>query len=262
MSEDGFLIRRLHAGHSLGRQKPEQQSRVRNQSVGCRNCHRAEGLPRDFALCYQILFSSDSGNLITAESGRADRTTVPSWKLDRQRKRITRSESISRDQLVARLSPRPPASHRAPRSFQLTDALAVVNFDECLTAVTLETGEITLYSSVSGYCPAVCRVIDKEVVVVPRTNLVTPCTQAEIDRIERAARARLQAAPAQEQSASRWQSSLRTSRKMRPRGRHGTIARRRVRQNARDRRRHRSSHRISDRREYPSFHAIPILSAR
>jgi WD40 repeat protein len=148
-----------------------------------------EGIADDFHLCYQILFSPDGGHLITVEAlPGGPITVVRIWAISEQMKRITLVESLRGDALKARVSvDRRAADEDSRRPFRLSDLLAITPDERQTVAVSLETGETLLYAR-SGYNMAVCRVLDSEVIVVPRTNFDTAYGLTELEEIVRDAR--------------------------------------------------------------------------
>jgi serine/threonine protein kinase len=103
-------------------------------------------------------------------------------------KGVQRAGSLRADELEPRLQKRERTGESPGESFQLADILAVTPDDGGTMAVSLETGEVLLYLTVSGYCQAVCHVGGVEAVFAPRTNLLTPYSQVELGDIERAVR--------------------------------------------------------------------------
>jgi WD40 repeat protein len=148
-----------------------------------------EGIADDFHLCYQILFSPDGGHLITVESVPGGPITVVRiWAISEHTKRITLVESLRGDALRARVGiDRRAAAEDGTRPFRLSDLLAITPDERQTVAVSLETGETVLYAR-SGYIRAVCRAMDTEVVVVPRTDLDTAYGSTELEEIAREAR--------------------------------------------------------------------------
>ena len=142
------------------------------------------GMTDNFGYCYQLLFSPDGERLITVEAvSGGSPAPVRSWSLSDDRKRIALSESLRAQELKSRLSPARRIADSAPGPIQLSDVLAVTPEDDSTTAVSLETGEIWLYTTKAGYCKAVCRLQGPEVVFIPRTDLAVPYTQAQVDEI-------------------------------------------------------------------------------
>jgi WD40 repeat protein len=118
-----------------------------------------EGMAENFGLCYQILFSPDGGTLVTVETVPGNPgAPVRSWRLSGDRKRVALGESLRVEELAARLSAATRVADSARGPFQLSDVLAVTPGDDSTVAVSLETGEVWLYTAAGGYCKAVCRV--------------------------------------------------------------------------------------------------------
>ncbi len=143
-----------------------------------------DGMAGDFGYCYQILFSPDGGTLVTLDAALSHPAApVRSWRISDKRKRVTLDESLRVEELKARLSAASRPAGSARGSFRLSDVLAVTPEDASTISVSAESGEIWLYTTAGGYCKAVCRVQEPEVVFIPRTDLSVPYTQAEVDEI-------------------------------------------------------------------------------
>ena len=150
-----------------------------------------EGMPEDVGFCYQILFSPDGGALITVGVGIWNRQAiVRAWQLSSERKRVTLGETLHGEDLRARLSPASRAAHSDRSAFRFSDSLAVTREPDSTIAVWLESGEIMLYFTGSGFCRAICRVVGPEIVFVPRVDVgAPPLTPEEVREIGRVARA-------------------------------------------------------------------------
>jgi len=147
-----------------------------------------ERLPDDFGLCYQVRFSPDGRTLVTFEAVFSNRAKpIRAWKLPDQGTRVTLSESLPGQELKARCSPQARRTEAAARPFEISDVLAVTDTNiNQFAAVTLESGEIKLFDSGSGYLYAVCRVVGPEVVFVHRiNNLLSPDNPFKVDDISR-----------------------------------------------------------------------------
>ena len=147
------------------------------------------GTPDDFGYCYKVMFSPDSGRLVTLEALFSNRNTpVRSWRLPGEPKRVTLDESFRGDQLRACFSRPLRTPDRGSQSFRISDVVAVTAGDDSTTAVLLEGGEINLYNTNIATRTAICRIVGAEVVFVPRTDdPAVPRTAAEVDEIGRLA---------------------------------------------------------------------------
>ncbi len=146
------------------------------------------GMTESSGLCYQIVFSPDGSRLVTVEAALNNpNPPVRSWRLSDDRKRIALAESLRSEELRAGLSPGKRIASSPEGGFRLSDVLAVSAEDDPTTAVWSETGEIWLYTTAGGYCKAACRVQGAEVVVIPRTDLLVPYAQPEVEAIGRVA---------------------------------------------------------------------------
>jgi eukaryotic-like serine/threonine-protein kinase len=147
------------------------------------------GMAQDLGFCYQIVFSPDGGSLITLEAGMLNRqATVRAWQLSGERKRVTLGETLRGEELKVRLSPANPATDSARRPFCLSDSLAVTPDPVSTMAVWLESGDIELYLTGTGFCRAICRVVGPEIVVVPRVDVRAAArTPEEVQEIGRVA---------------------------------------------------------------------------
>jgi len=147
-----------------------------------------KGMGQNFGFCYQLLFSPDGGTLVTVEASLSHQEApVRSWRLSDDRKRVTLGELLRADQVAASLAPAHRTGDSGREPFRLSDALTVIAGDVPTMAVSLEGGEIRLYTTDGGYCRAVCRALGPEAVFVPRTDLTVPCTKAEVNEIGRLA---------------------------------------------------------------------------
>jgi eukaryotic-like serine/threonine-protein kinase len=148
-----------------------------------------EGMASDLGYTYQIMFSPDSGTLITVEAGILNRqATVRSWQLSSDGKRVSLVETLRGDELTVKLSPANRTIYSARGPFRFSDCLAVTPDPGSTTAVWLETGEIRLYSTSSGSWRATCRIVGPEVVFVPRIDASkNACSPEEVREIGRVA---------------------------------------------------------------------------
>ena len=152
------------------------------------SCAELGGMPEDFGVCYRLVFSPDGSTIVTVEAvWSTPNPPVRSWKLSRDRRRVTLGESLRSEQLRAALSPSNRTVASARRSFRLTDVVAVSPEEQSTTAVWTETGEIWLYMMAEGYCKAVCRAVGPNVVFIPRTDHMVPYSKAVIEEIGRQA---------------------------------------------------------------------------
>jgi WD40 repeat protein len=152
------------------------------------------GMPEEFGLGYQLVFSRDGQTLFTLEAaGSHPDAPIRAWKLSADRRRVTLDASLSQDQLTASLpqvhtrrETSFPSEYDKPRAASFSDVLAI-SPDGSTLAVFLENGEIRLYTTVGGYCKAVCWARGTEVVFVPRTDLLNPDSDVAIETIAREA---------------------------------------------------------------------------
>ena len=146
------------------------------------------GVAEKVGSCYQIVFSSDGESLVTIETPETNpEAPIREWKLSKDRMSVALGESISGNEIQARLAPESRRVNSSTGSFRLSDLLAVTPDEDSTIAIGLETGETFLYTTSSGYIKAVCRVEGTEVVFIPRTDLFLPYDQAAVEEIGRRA---------------------------------------------------------------------------
>jgi WD40 repeat protein/serine/threonine protein kinase len=152
-----------------------------------------EGMPGDFGFCYELAFSPDGGHLVTVESPvYRPAAPVRSWKLSDARTRVVFDESLSYAQLSGALTAARGRGGARSERFQLPDVLALAPLGDLRRwsiAVFREEGEFLLYKLRSGFQSALCRDTGAEVIVVPRTDDLTPYARVELDAIADRARA-------------------------------------------------------------------------
>ena len=151
---------------------------------------RLEGMTEDFGFAIKFCSARTDRTLITLEATGGNRTPpVRSWRLSDDLKHVTLGESLRGDQLKARLSPVSRTGDSARGPFRLSRRPRRDNRrrSHSTMAVSLESGDIELYRTESGYCCAVCRIVGPEVVFVPRADLDVRHTPAEVENIGRVA---------------------------------------------------------------------------
>ncbi len=179
-SSDGRTLASL--SHPIG--KSDTEVKLWDVASGA----ELEGITEYLGFCYEMLFSPDGGMLVTIDGvGSGPQAPLRSWILSKERKRVTLGETILADELKARLSPGSRVADSAGGPFRLSGVLAVTAEDDSTLAVRVETGEVRLYTTKSGYCKAVCSLLGSEVVFIPRTDLAVPYTQTAVDEIGRVA---------------------------------------------------------------------------
>jgi hypothetical protein len=146
-SPDGRTLASLSPG-APGVNWPYSEIKVWDTSSGA----ELGGMTENFGICYQLLFSPDGGRLITVEAiDRGSPAPVRSWSISDDQKRVMLSEVLRGKELKSRLSSARRIADSPGGSFQLSDVLAVTPDDDSTTAVSLDTGEIWLYTTNTGY---------------------------------------------------------------------------------------------------------------
>ncbi len=148
-----------------------------------------EGLPAEFRILCELVFSPDGQTLVTVEIPDGDpEFPVRTWKLSDDRRRVTLVESLRRDQLHVDSTPGRRPAGPVSRPLRPSDVVAVtpeVGKDFAM-GVWIEGPEFRLYAQ-NAYCHAACFVRGSEVVVLPRSDTPKRYSPAQVDDILRKA---------------------------------------------------------------------------